>query len=181
MMIVSIRDFSVQGATDYSVLDESNQDGAWSAVMTVAPGEFLSGVGDLVDIGSMIEMKRKLRADEAAFKAIAAADPIIRADDGSTYHLISDAGAGVYSLGLHFAFKEAWGGETEAEERFQDEIGYVRNSALDMIELGMSVAESTRELTKYLKAREKAVNVKDDPDACQFAADSLDGFSTSDC
>jgi len=177
--VKGLRDYTIRGNTEYSTLDESNSDWALDTILSRIPSSMTDAFSKLMDLEGLYSMVRDLRVDEVAFKSLAEVDPTIIAG-GSIYHLLSDSGDGAFTLGLNPRLQAYWG-KGKARDKFAEEIGYVRSVARDLIESGQSVGEATTTVTNFLEGREQGVNVKDDAEACQFVANSLAGFSVSDC
>jgi len=176
------RDMMVSGVTKYSPLDPGNAD-YYHKILGTAGSLFggpnlLRGYTAAQATLSMADIYKVLRADGVAFRALLESNPMVKTGDG-TFQLLSQT-SGTSTIRLNSAVEKAWSenmSESKVLEEFADRIGVVQSVATFFLkENGFD--EAVEKTQTFLN---NAENVKDSEEACQFAADALPFFSTSDC
>jgi len=180
--VFSWREMMVSGVTKYSALDPGNAE--YYQKILGSAGSFFGGPNLLRGYTtaqatlSSIDIYRVLRADGVAFRALLQANPLVETGDG-TFQLLSQT-SGTSTIRLNSSIERAWSknmSESEILEKFADQIGVVQSVTTFFLK-EHTFDEAVEKTQMFL---DDAKNVKDSEEACQFAADALSFFTTSDC
>jgi len=116
------------------------------------------------------------KADNLAFNAIAAAHGkgLLKVSiDGRSHNLLSDVGPGTFTLGLNTTVQRLWEDkDRNAVDTFAGLLGSVQKVASNLLNHFDNESDAQQSLNQWIEATQKAENIHDSAEACQFAKDA---------